>query len=287
MISWTGTDLMTKSDLYRRTQLSSALIREKTIKLSCRTGAGHLAPSLSTVEILTVLFKNFLRFTMSKPLDEERDRFILSKGHGCYAYYVILNELGFLPTSELETFYTDQSTLTGCLSMNPNYMIEASTGSLGHGLPIAVGMAMSFKMQKKTNRVICMVGDGEMQEGSNFEALQFACRFQLDNLLVIVDANGLQAMDKISDVALDNGRLAKLVQVYAGDTFHAVDGHNEEQLADAMGTFFDTTVHKHGFTALYCNTVKGKGIEFMEGVAKYHFRCPTEDGYVWHSEDPE
>jgi len=278
---------MTRNFQDRRSQLSSCLIREKTIKLSCRTGAGHLAPSLSTVEILTVLFRDFLSFTVSKPLHEERDRFILSKGHGCYAYYVILNELGFLPTSELETFYTDQSSLTGCLSMNSDYMIEASTGSLGHGLPIAVGMAMSFKKQNKPNRVVCMVGDGEMQEGSNFEALQFACRFQLDNLLVIIDANGLQAMDKISDVALDNGRLARLVQIYAGDSFYLVDGHNEEQLSEAMGAFFDSTVSKYGFTALYCNTVKGKGIEFMEGVAKYHFRCPTEDGYVWHSEEPE
>lgn len=278
---------MTRNFLDRRSQLSSRIIREKTIKLSCRTGAGHLAPSLSTVEILTVLFRDFLSFTVSKPLHEERDRFILSKGHGCYAYYVILNELGFLPSSELETFYTDQSTLTGCLSMNSDYMIEASTGSLGHGLPIAVGMAMSFKKQNKPNRVVCMVGDGEMQEGSNFEALQFACRFRLDNLLVIIDANGLQAMDKISDVALDNRMLAKLVQVYAGDSFYLADGHNEEQLSKAMGGFFDSAVPKHGFTALYCNTVKGKGIEFMEGVAKYHFRCPTEDGYVWHSEVPE
>jgi len=278
---------MTRSCLDKRCQLSSRLVREKTIKLSCRSGAGHLAPSLSTVEILTVLFRDSLRFTVSKPRGEQRDRFILSKGHGCYAYYVILNELGFLPTSELETFYTDQSTLTGCLSMNPDYMIEASTGSLGHGLPIAVGMAMSFKKQNKPNRVVCMVGDGEMQEGSNFEALQFACRYQLDNLLVIVDANGLQAMDRIADVAIDNGRLARLIHVYADDAFYLVDGHDEKQLTKAMATFFDATPPKQGFTALYCNTVKGKGIDFMEGVSKYHFRCPTEDGYVWRSEEPE
>lgn len=278
---------MTRSQPDRRNQLSSDRIREKTIGLSCRTGAGHLAPSLSTVEILTVLFRDFLTFTVSNPFDEARDRFILSKGHGCYAYYVILNELGFLPTNELDTFYTDQSTLTGCLSKNSDYMIEASTGSLGHGLPIAVGMAMSFKMQKKANRVVCMVGDGEMQEGSNFEALQFACRYQLDNLLVIVDANGLQAMDKIGDVALDTEKLARLFQVYAGDSFYAVNGHDEEQLTKAMRPFFDSTVLKSGFTTLYCNTVKGKGIDFMEGVAKYHFRCPAEDGYVWHTEVSE
>ena len=127
---------MTTTHLDRRSRLSSTLIRNRTIELSCLTGAGHLAPALSTVEILTVLFRDFLRFNEHDPHDEERDRFILSKGHGCYAYYIILNELGLLPTRELDQFYTDKSSLSGCLSMNPEYMIEASTGSLGHGLPI-------------------------------------------------------------------------------------------------------------------------------------------------------
>ena len=267
--------------------LSASEIRKKTISLSCKTGAGHLAPSLSTVEILTVLFRDFLNFNSTNPKDESRDRFILSKGHGGYAYYVILNELGIIPDSELENFYTDQSSLTGCLSMNLDYMIEASTGSLGHGLPIAVGMAMSFKKQGKANRVVCMVGDGEMQEGSNFEALQFACRYNLDNLLVIVDANGLQAMDKISDVALDNDKLAKVLNVYAEDHFIDIDGHDEQQLHSAMADYFNPLVQKNGFTVVYCRTVKGRGIEFMENIAKYHFRCPTEDGYVLCSEVPE
>lgn len=271
----------------KRRHLISQLIREKTIALSCRTGAGHLAPSLSTVEILTVLFRDYLRFTSGNPADPQRDRFVLSKGHGCYAYYVILHELGFIPLTELETFYTDESSLTGCLSSNPDYMIEASTGSLGHGLPIAVGMAMSFKMQNKANRVVCMVGDGEMQEGSNFEALQFACRYGLDNLLVIVDANGLQAMDRIADVALDNERLAKLIRVYADPLFYAVDGHNELELSEALDTFFRPKSLPGGFTTMYCKTIKGKGIDFMENEAKYHFRCPVEDGYVWREEVPE
>ncbi len=270
-----------------RRQLSSPLVRERTIALSCQTGAGHLAPSLSTVEILTVLFRDFLRFSADEPCSESRDRFILSKGHGCYAYYIILNQLGILPDHELKTFYTDQSSLTGCLSMNPSYMIEASTGSLGHGLPIAVGMALSFKMQKRPNRVICMVGDGELQEGSNFEALQFACRYRLDNLLLIVDANGLQAMDRIADVALDAARLARLIQVYAEEAFHDIDGHNEQQLVRAMEPFFNPASPNRNFTAIYCRTVKGKGISFMEHVPKYHFRCPTEDGYRLRSEVPE
>jgi transketolase len=270
-----------------RTKLLSEDIRKKTIALSCKTGAGHLAPSLSTVEILTVLFRDFLRFNHVNPKDETRDRFILSKGHGGYAYYVILNELGILPNRELEKFYSDQSSIKGCLCMNADYMIEASTGSLGHGLPIAVGMAMSFKMQQKANRVICMVGDGEMQEGSNYEALQFAYRYKLDNLLLIVDANGLQAMDKISDVALDSNKIVQLLNVYAENNLFSVDGHDEQQLFSAMNIFFNPVVTAKGFTVLNCRTVKGKGIEFMENIAKYHYRCPTEDGYIWREEETE
>lgn len=255
--------------------------------MSCRTGAGHLAPSLSTVEILTVLFRDYLNYNQDNPRDDIRDRFILSKGHGAYAYYVILNKLGILPDRELDLFYTDESSLTGCLSMNADYMLEASTGSLGHGLPIAVGMALSFSRQQKPNRVICMVGDGEMQEGSNHEALQFACHFRLNNLLVIIDANGLQAMDKTEDVALDSSKLAELLKVYAENRFIDIDGHDEQQLTEAMACFFDPTQSASGPFILFCRTTKGKGIDFMENVPRYHFRCPTEDGYVCYTEEPE
>jgi len=228
-------------------------------------------------------FQGFLSFNPFNPHDESRDRFILSKGHGAYAYYVILNELGFLPDHELDNFYTDKASITGCLKMDHDYMIEASTGSLGHGLPIAVGMAMSFKIQQNPNRVICMIGDGEMQEGSNFEALQFAYRYHLNNLMVIIDANGLQAMAKVEDVALDTDRLAKVLCSYSEDTFLDIDGHDERAIASAMSSFFlqnDNLFH----TTLFCRTVKGKGIVFMEHEPKYHFRCPVEDGYVWKAE---
>ena len=269
-----------------RRSLESEYIRKKTIQLSCRTGAGHLAPSLSTVEILTVLFRDFLQYDTSNPRDDARDRFILSKGHGAYAYYIILNELGLLPDDELNHFYTDKASITGCLSMNPDYMIEASTGSLGHGLPIAVGMALAFRMLKKKNRVVCLVGDGEMQEGSNFEALQFAYRFKLDNLLLIVDANGLQAMDRVEDVALDTARLAKVLRSYSDATFMDIDGHDEASLRRSMSAFFQRK-QPAMFTTIFCRTIKGRGIGFMENVTKYHFRCPAEDGYDWKTEVPE
>lgn len=256
--------------------LNSKDIREKTITLSCKSGAGHLAPSLSTVEMLTVLFRDFLNYDIKNAKSETRDRLIFSKGHGAYAYYVILNELGFLPKDELDKFYNG-ATIKGCLTQNLDYMIEASTGSLGHGLPIAVGIAQAFKMQNKTQKVVCIVGDGEMQEGSNFEALALAYRFKLDNLLLIVDANDLQAMDRVSDVGLDNDRLSKVLSGYT-DNFSRVDGHDEVELKIEMNKFFNKK--KDNLSIIVCDTLKGKGVDVCEDSIAHHFRCPVEDGYV-------
>lgn len=256
--------------------LDSKYIRQKTIELSCKSGAGHLAPSLSTVEMLTVLFRDYLNYDIENPRSENRDRLIFSKGHGAYAYYVILNKLGFIPNFELEKFYTKESSLKGCLTASPEYMLEASTGSLGHGLPISVGMAQAFKMKNKSNKVVCIVGDGEMQEGSNFEALALAYRFKLNNLLLIVDANELQAMDKVSDVGLDNERLSKVLSMYT-DNFSDIDGHNEDELKRVFSDFYNKK--SNSLSIVICHTTKGKGIDFLENSVAHHFRCPTQDGY--------
>jgi len=255
--------------------LKSDIIRQKTIELSCNSGAGHLAPSLSIVEILTVLFRDFLKYNPKNPKDKDRDRLIFSKGHGAYAYYIILNKIGILPQKELDMFYNGAS-IKGCLVQNSDYMIEASTGSLGHGLPISIGMALSFKMQQIDQKVVCIVGDGEMQEGSNFEALALAYRFKLDNLLLIIDANKLQAMDFIENVGLDCDRLAKVLKAYT-DNFDRIDGHNEGELKSSFEKFFNKKNKE--MSIIMCDTIKGMGIDMCENSIKYHFRCPTEDGY--------
>ena len=261
--------------------LISSDIRQKTIELSCKTGAGHLAPSLSTVEMLVVLFRDFLKYNSQDSQDVNRDRLIFSKGHGAYAYYVILNELEFLPDDELDNFYNGAS-IKGCLTENKNYMIEASTGSLGHGLPIAVGMAQAFKMQGMSNKVVCIVGDGEMQEGSNFEALSLAYRFKLDNLLLIVDANNLQAMDRVEDVGLDNDRLAKVLSAYS-DNFLKIDGHDETLLVESFSKFFKEKNSE--LSIIMCDTLKGKGVVVCEDSIAHHYRCPTQDGYTLGEND--
>ncbi|WP_052058205.1 1-deoxy-D-xylulose-5-phosphate synthase N-terminal domain-containing protein [Helicobacter jaachi] len=257
--------------------IQTKLIREKTIAFSCRHNAGHLAPSLSSVEILSVLFREFLHFNAHNATDSARDRLIFSKGHGCYAYYVILNELGFIPDSEMEHFGSVDSKLKGCVSYTPTFMLEASTGSLGHGLPLAVGIAQSFKMQGKKQKVICIIGDGEMQEGSNFEALALAYRFKLDNLLVIIDANGLCAMDYMQHVGLDTDRLARVLSAYVDSGFYDVDGHNENELRAAYSAFFNHT--QSNMSIILARTIKGKGLAMIENKAMYHYRCPTQDGY--------
>ena len=230
-----------------------------------------------------MLFQKYLKYVTNEPKNESRDRFILSKGHGAYAYYIILNELGFLPTWELEKFNTDEASIKGCLTQNPDYMIEASTGSLGHGLPIAVGMAQSFKIQNKPNKVICMVGDGEMQEGSNMEALMLAYRFKLDNLMVIIDANELQAMGRVENVTLDNNRLSKILGSFIDEGYYDIDGHDEEAISNCFNKFY---AHEHSnFSIMFARTIKGKGIELLEDSEKHHFRCPTQDGYVLELDD--
>jgi len=257
-------------------ELKSGIIREKTIKFSCQTGAGHLAPSLSIVELLVVLFNHFLVFNKSNPKDDSRDRLIISKGHGCYSYYIILNQLGFIPDNIINNFNNIDSILKGCLETNKDFMIEASTGSLGHGLPIAVGMAQAFKIKNKKNRVICIVGDGEMQEGSNWEAMMLAYRFKLDNLLIIIDANNLQALGHVADIAIGNDKLASILKSFFSDFFD-IDGHNEKEIYKAYEYFYKN--QNSNSMVLFARTVKGKGLKIIENSPIHHFRCPTIDGY--------
>ena len=271
--------------ILKRENLTSQFVREESIAFSCRHNAGHLAASLSSVEILTTLFREFLHFNVENPQDSSRDRLVFSKGHGCYAYYVILNALGFRPDDVFYSFGTESSVLKGCVSYTPEFMLEASTGSLGHGLPIAVGMAQSFKMQGKSNKVVCIIGDGEMQEGSNFEALASAYRFKLDNLLIIIDANDLSAMDRLEHIGLPNDILSRVLSAYVNEEcFYDIDGHNEEALRRAYKNFFEDS---NSLSIIVARTIKGKGVAMIESKAKYHYRCPVQDGFVWQDRSLE
>ena len=139
-------------------------------------------------------------------------------------------------------------------------------------------MAQSFKIQNKPNKVICMIGDGEMQEGSNFEALMLAHRFKLDNLFVIIDANDLQAMGRVEDIALSNDRLSKVLSSFIDTNYFDIDGHNEEDIDRCFNQFYKGV--SDNFSILFARTIKGKGIDILEHSEQHHFRCPTLDGYT-------
>jgi len=216
-----------------------------------------------------------MKYNTKNPLWPHRDRLILSKAHGCYGLYAILADIGFIPPEVWRSFYKQPGPLWGCAERMLDYGIEASCGSLGHGLPMAVGLALGAKLQSFNYHTFCIVGDGEMQEGSNWEAIQFAVKHRLDNLTIIVDTNGLQAMDFTINI-MDRAK---------NDLFHRLSGfglsptlcpgHNPGKLADALEALQSSNGPVP--TVILAQTVKGYGLKCMENVPRFHFRLPTTD----------
>jgi transketolase len=250
-------------------------IRDEVIRVAVNNGAGHIAPSLSCVDILVALYYSCMSYKPNDPLWEDRDRLVFSKGHGCYALYAILADTGILPREKWENFYREGNSLPGCIEREPQYGLEASCGSLGHGLPLAVGIALGAKLQKKRYYTFCVLGDGELQEGSNWEALQFAVKHGLQGLIIIVDCNRLQAMDFIINI-LDREKddIIKRLRGF-GLSPRVCPGHNVVKLADSIRAAKSSSAKSP--KVIIARTVKGFGLRCMEGVAKFHFRLPTEE----------
>ncbi|MDI6448137.1 transketolase [Anaerobaca lacustris] len=248
-------------------------IRDDVLRVAVANGAGHIAPSLSCVEIVTALYHGVMRYDPEDPEWEDRDRLIVSKAHGCYAVYAALADMGVIPMEEWNRFYTDTGRLCGCMERRPQWGLEAGCGSLGHGLPLAVGYAFGARQQGRTYRVYCLVGDGEMQEGSMWESLQFAVKHRLDNLTVVVDRNRLQAMDFITEI-MDTGPGA-LCKRLAGFGLAPIDcqGHMMSDLVAAL----ESKSTSHTPVVVIANTVKGYGVTCMESVPRFHFRLPTSE----------
>jgi transketolase len=230
-------------------------IRDDVIRVAVKNGAGHIAPSLSCIEILVELFYRAM---------EPEDKFILSKAHGGYGYYSILADKGLLPKEQWELFR-----LPGCVERMTGYGILAGCGSLGHGLPLAVGVAWGLRLQRAGGRIWCLMGDGECQEGTTWEAVQFAVHHKLDNLTIIIDDNNLQAMDFTRYVIGGN-----LGSKFKGFGLHpwSIDGHNFKSLKQAFRVTKPNEPH-----LVIAHTVKGKGLPFMENIPRWHFRVPSED----------
>ena len=235
--------------------------------------AGHPGGSLSAADIMTYLYFEEMNIDPSNPRKEDRDRFVLSKGHVAPALYSTLANRGFFPVEELKTLRKLGSRLQGHPCMQETPGVDMSSGSLGQGLSAACGMALSAKLQNRDYRVYALLGDGEIQEGQIWEAAMFAGHRKLDNLCVIVDNNGLQIDGKIEDVCspypiTDKFRAFNVIEI---------DGHDFTQIADAFAKARQT---KGAPTAIIAHTVKGKGVSFMENQASWHGKAPNDEEFA-------
>jgi transketolase len=258
-------------DLQRCEQLAR-LVRRHVLMMTHRSGGSHVGTSLSMAEILAVLYGGILRVDPRQPDWAGRDRFILSKGHGCAGLYAILAETGFFPRAWLEDFYQNGSRLAGHVTHGKVPGVEVSTGALGHGLPIACGMALTAKRDRRPHRVFALLSDGECDEGSTWEAALFAAHHGLDSLVAIVDYNKMQSLGTVKAV-LDLEPLGAKWQAF-GWTIREVDGHDVAQVAEALAGVPFTAGRP---TCLIAHTVKGKGISFMEHQLLWHYRPPDAE----------
>lgn len=234
----------------------------------------HIACAFSIVELLAVLYRNHLRYPLNNPNAPDRDYLVLSKGHGVMAQYACMNELGWISDKELKQYFSNETRLKG-LSDSRIDGLEVTSGSLGHGLSIGVGLALGAKRRQSQQKVFVIVGDGEMNEGAIWEACMFASHHQLSNLIVIIDANGYQAMGRTEDV-LNLGSL-ELKLTSFGFITTTVDGHDQELINSAVQKLSLSTSSKP--RALIANTVKGKGVRFMESDNTWHYTRLTAQTY--------
>jgi len=253
----------------------SKLLRRYVVDAMRGGGRGHLGSSMSMIEVLRVLYDSVLKFDPLDPELADRDRFILSKGHGCLALYAILADKGFFPVSELESFCLPTSRLGGHPERGKVPGVEASTGALGHGVPIGVGISLAMRLQKRKSRVFVLTGDGEINEGSNWEAAMAAAKHKLSNLTVLVDYNKLQSYGRTADV-LDLEPLSDKFKSF-GFITHEVDGHDISALKKI---FKKLPFSKDAPSAIICHTIKGKGFPFAEGNPEWHHKSGlTEDDF--------
>jgi transketolase len=265
---------MTDSEL----ALKSIEYRQKLLTYIKKANGGHTAGSLSCVDILNVLYNRILNVSPNTVADPGRDRYVQSKGHSVEALYVILADKGFFPESDLETMSCFGSDYVGHPTRKING-IEQNTGALGHGLSISVGIALAGKMDRAGYKVYTLLGDGELAEGSNWEAIMAAAHYKLDNLTAVVDRNRLQITGPTEEIcALDP--LEVKFEAF-GWNVKSVSGHDTAALTDALG---NTPVTSGKPCVVIAETTKGKGVSFMENVAKWHHGVTNDEQYqqaIW------
>lgn len=249
-------------------------IRRRDLRAVYEAGAGHIGGEMSVTDLLTALYFHTMSVNPNAPQDPQRDRLVLSKGHTALALYIALSEKGFIPKDEISTFLKPNSRLNG----HPNRVkvpgVETNTGPLGHGLPIAVGMAKAAKLDGADWRTFVITGDGEMQEGSNWEAIMAAAQFKLDNLTLIIDHNRLQQGARLADTN-DVAPLRPKLEAF-GWAVEEIDGHDMEQICRALSR---ETATPGKPKCIVAHTNKGQGISFMSDNVAWHHKVPNEDQY--------
>jgi len=249
-------------------------LRQTILKMAYAGSTVHIGCAFSIVEILAVLYRSHLNLVNNNPEDPLRDYLVLSKGHGVMAQYACMHELGWLTDDDIQTYFHDGTVLKG-LSDAHVKGLEVSSGSLGHGLSVGVGLALAAKRKHTNQRCFAIVGDGEINEGAIWEALLFAAHFELSNLLVIVDENGYQAMGTTDEV-MNLGNIADKFRAFGFET-REVNGHDELALDRIIHDLMN--LNSKAPRAIVAHTVKGKGISFMEDDNRWHYTRLTEDTY--------
>jgi len=257
-------------------QLIAAQLRAKIIETSSRASLPHLGSCLSCLDLLVALYFNKLRINPKRPNDPQRDRFVLSKGHGVPALFQVLAMRGFFPQSNLLEFGKNGS-IFGEHPPTPSHLagIEAATGSLGHGMPMALGMAIAARINQLDYLVYSILGDGECNEGSIWECAMLAASQKVSNFCVLIDFNKWQATDRSTEVMA----LSPLIDKWLAFGWDAIeiDGHDYSQILNALSNFPSSSGKP---LAIIANTIKGKGVSFMEDDNNWHYRIPTENEVI-------
>jgi len=252
--------------MFKSSKELSSFVKKNVIQMTHDGNSSHIGSCLSIADILSVLYFDFLKTFPNDPNNNSRDWFILSKGHAGAAIYATLSGMGYFDKSFLKKHYQNGSIMSGHVSHKSIPGVEFSTGSLGHGLPVACGIAHGLKIDNKENKVVCLLSDGECDEGSNWEAILYAGHFCLNNLVVIVDYNKIQSLDTTENtIALEP--FSDKWKSFKWDVLEC-NGHNHQEFLEAL--HFKTKLPK----VIIAHTTKGKGVSFMENNVLWHYRSP-------------
>jgi transketolase len=269
--------MMDDNNTFESIKKKCAEMRRDVIEMGFVAGGrgAHFGPALSSIEIVASLFFKIMNHDPKNPRWPGRDRFVQSKGHACLSYYSALIESGYIDRKQMSTFKQDESILSGHPSRNPAHGIEISSGSLGNGFGVACGMAKAAKIKKEEHKVYCLVGDGECNEGVVWEAAMNAAKCKLDNLIAIVDRNGVQLAGKTSEIM--DVDLVAMWKAAGWDVMIVEDGNDLSQVIKALEEMKNSVSEKPHM--IIANTTKGKGISYMEGSLNWHARAMDEEQY--------